>query len=166
MATQRYMPAHVKAKIAAHHIKKRSRKKKQPDQGKLCYPKVPSEFEIQAFLYTELRELGYDARGEVRATTGRSKLDIVIFTDGKPTSIIEVKKRKINGNSRKRRDAQQLLAREIQRDKYCGYNLPIQDICGMDAAVAFIETMLALAPDPFRVNKIAKDMAKAQCVTC
>ena len=35
---------------------------------KIKYPTFVSEFEIQAYVYNQLLDLGYDVRGEVRTT--------------------------------------------------------------------------------------------------
>jgi hypothetical protein len=50
-----------------------------PCRGELWYPPRPTEFEIQAFIYSSLLQLGYDVRGEVPAKGGRCRFDIVVY---------------------------------------------------------------------------------------
>lgn len=70
-------------------------------RSELQYPHKPSEFEIQAFLFINLRRMGYDVRGEVKGHARASRFDLVIFgkersASGKcrpmPVRIIEVKR--------------------------------------------------------------------------
>lgn len=52
-----------------------------------------SEFEIQSDLYQELKQQGFDVRGEVKAK--QSRLDIVVFNEQKKAvCIVEVKSQK------------------------------------------------------------------------
>ena len=49
-------------------------------------PTSPTEFEIQAYVWTELRKKGVNARGEVKAKFARRstvRFDVAIFKDGK-----------------------------------------------------------------------------------
>ncbi len=64
----------------------------------ISYPKKVSEFEIQATLYSKLKLLGFDVKGEVtHRLEGQEKgfrqcrFDLVIFEKGKAVFIIEVK---------------------------------------------------------------------------
>lgn len=52
-----------------------------------------SEFDIQADLYFDLRNLGYTVRGEVHAPTseGKIRIDLVVFKYGIARILIEVK---------------------------------------------------------------------------
>ncbi len=62
-------------------------------------PDRPTEFEVQAFLWHGLRELGINARGEVKTTfSGRAcvRFDIAIFENGVLVGIIEIKSSPVN----------------------------------------------------------------------
>jgi hypothetical protein len=57
-------------------------------------PSAHTEFEVQALLYTALRQLGFNVRGEVRTSIGnraQCRFDLAEFSDGKLAGIIEVK---------------------------------------------------------------------------
>lgn len=81
------------------------------------YPERTAEFEIQAELYTAIKELGFDVRGEVKAY--RSMFDLVVFKLYKPKCIIEVKSSKNIIRSRER------LSKSGQHRKYSMFNLPL-----------------------------------------
>ncbi len=92
-------------------------------------PDRPTEFEVQAFLWNGLRELGINARGEVKTTfSGRScvRFDIAIFEGGELTGVLEIKSSPVNhkttwGDTR-------------QGDRYSQFGVPVRLICGMDQA--------------------------------
>lgn len=67
----------------------------------IYYPSRPSKFETQSALFTELKKIGYDVRGGVRAT--KSKLDIVVYDKHRGAiCIVDVRARKeIRGATRK-----------------------------------------------------------------
>lgn len=94
------------------------------------YPGRPSEFEVQAFLYTELRRLGFDARGEVTTRDGEFRFDIVVFVGSgqsrKPARIIEVKDRSKS-------------YRSAQIENYKAYGVTVISVCGMEQAKALIK---------------------------
>ncbi len=54
------------------------------------YPKIKSEFEVQSKLFQKLKNLGYDARGEV-PLEGTGRVELVIFENRIAKIIIEVK---------------------------------------------------------------------------
>lgn len=90
------------------------------------YRPRPSEFEIQAYLYCELRRLGYDVRGEVATKDGDSRFDLVVFSKQRPVRIIEVK------SCHKRCRAKQL-------DQYRTYGIKVLAVCGMKEAQELIQ---------------------------
>lgn len=70
----------------------------------LLYPAIESEFEVQAWLYGNLRDLGFDVRGEVQAlgcfgmrkTKAGCRFDLVLYDAmKKPICIFEVKARPV-----------------------------------------------------------------------
>lgn len=103
------------------------------------YPSYPSEFEVQAFLYSQLRALGYDARGEVTTRDGEFRFDIVIFAgigrSRRPVRIIEVKD---HAKSYRRK----------QIEAYGAYGVKVIAVCGMEQARALIERAKAGAKAP------------------
>lgn len=57
-------------------------------------PKQATEFEVQATLYSALRELGFNVRGEVKTKygdRGQCRFDLAEFVDGRLVGVIEVK---------------------------------------------------------------------------
>ena len=70
---------------------------------KIKYPEKESEFEIQAKLFSELKQRGFDVRGEVSVGAveymsrsgvrkkSRCQLDLVVFHESKVACIIEVR---------------------------------------------------------------------------
>ncbi len=116
----RKVPARVKLAVRPENVFR-----------EIKYGKRPTEFEIQAYLYTELRRLGYDARGEVTTKDGDCRFDIVVFANKrKPARIIEVK------SCRKKYRSRQL-------DQYRAYGIKVISICGMEQAQALIERAAA-----------------------
>ena len=89
------------------------------------YRTRPSEFEIQAYLYCELRRLGYDVRGEVSTKDGDCRFDLVVFANKKPVRIIEVK------SCRKRYRSRQL-------EQYRAYGIKVLSVCGMSEAIELV----------------------------
>lgn len=104
------------------------------------YPGVASEFEIQAYLYHELRELGYDVRGEVLSEAGR--LDLVVYdADRMPIRIIEVKKhrcetvKRFRGKGKTTGKAQH----RAQVKRYCELGLPVDVVASLKLAKTYVE---------------------------
>lgn len=107
--------------------------------GRLKYPQHRSEFEVQAFLFFELKALGFDIRGEVKAKGIRgARFDLVIF-DGKgekiskrkPLRIIEVKARRKQGGVKAKKQAQ----------RYSDYGPPVDLVRGPLQARKYVEKM-------------------------
>lgn len=99
-------------------------------------PNHPTEFEVQAYVYTELRRLGYNARGEVKAQYAKRaycRFDIAIFKDGKLDKIVEIKRSSINHKT-SWRDTR-------QGTRYNDFGVPVVIIYGMPEAQGFIKMM-------------------------
>lgn len=108
----------------------------------VMYPKSFSEFEVQAFLYTGLKNLGLDVRGEVSASGG--KFDLVIYDAGKPSRIIEVKK----GGAKRCALIQVFEYRE-------NFGLPVDLVIGMNQAIEYI----AKIAEVFEMRRRAENAA-------
>jgi hypothetical protein len=92
---------------------------------------VPSEFEIQAWLYSALQSVGINVRGEVKVNTGLSikgwktaRFDLVIFRSGVPQMIIEVKRSKDKN----------VKVGHRQYQKYHAFGIPVAYARGMEEA--------------------------------
>jgi hypothetical protein len=116
-----------------------------PCRGNMRYPTAPTEFEVQAFLYIELRKMGYNARGEVSVYNNRARFDIAIYPHGTnlkiPLRIIEVK------------DVSQSLRHSSRCGKqasryYCEFGIPVDLVCGMKAAREYLERIGGVLPLP------------------
>jgi len=97
-------------------------------KGLILYPKTFSEFEIQAYVYNSLIQIGVDVRAEVRAknSSGRINiLDLVIFKDKAPVMILEIKKNRTQNISE-------------QKIEYGNYGIPMRFIMGMKSAEEYI----------------------------
>lgn len=97
-------------------------------------PKGDTEFEVQAFLWNELRKLGINARGEVKAKYAKRayvRFDIAIFKNGSLTQIIEIKRSKINHKTTWRQTR--------QGTRYNEFGVPVVIIYGMEEAKNFLE---------------------------
>jgi hypothetical protein len=107
--------------------------------GKLTYPKDASEFEIQSFIYTELRKRGLDARGEVRTTSSKSRFDIVVFdAEKKPIRIIEVKVNRLKKNTRNESEQKEISRRVEQLARYARQGVQIDVVFGMKEAAEYV----------------------------
>lgn len=116
-------------------------------------PSSPSEFEIQAWLYSALQSAGFNVRGEVFAKTGENRrgfknarFDLVIFRNGIPQMIIEVKDKptangKINYSGR-------------QYKKYSAFGIPLAYARGMDEAKALYERLVGAGSTAVAVETV------------
>lgn len=101
-------------------------------------PSIFTEFEIQATLYCELRELGFNVRGEVktgysengtkRKRAATCRFDLAEFKDGALIGIIEVKP-----NKTKHKTPEGWLGTR-QGARYKNYGVPVTIVYGMDHA--------------------------------
>jgi hypothetical protein len=92
-------------------------------------PKQNSEFEVQAFLWSGLRGLGVNARGEVSvpyAKRQKVRFDIAVFESGVLVGIIEVKARPVNHKTS--------WEDTRQGKRYTTFGVPIRMVYGMDQA--------------------------------
>lgn len=96
--------------------------------GMISPPQSETEFEIQAWLWGELRRLGFNARGCVGTDAG-DVMDLVIFDeDDHARCVVETKKgHKANRCARSKN----------QRQRYELYGVPVVSVCGMASAVEF-----------------------------
>lgn len=107
----------------------------------IIYPTKPSEFDVQADLYCELKNLGYDCKNQVSSFCGdrKSVFDIVIFdSEKRPRIIIEAKDT----------NHKQLLFGKptLQIERYQKYNLPIlvyTPYISRDIIVKKVKTIMA-----------------------
>lgn len=97
-------------------------------------PDVFSEFEIQAHVYSSLRALGINARGEVKTQfAGRAvvRFDIAVFNDsGRLSGVVEVKK-----NPKRSKAA---WAGSRQGARYAQFRVPVRLVCGMEEAIRLV----------------------------
>lgn len=106
---------------------------------KIAEPKKLSEFEVHAYVWSELRKLGINARGEVEVPFACDKnrravcrFDIAIFDNGVLTGIIEIK---ANVISHKKEDG---WLGTRQGSRYMSFGVPVELIYGQDEAERFI----------------------------
>lgn len=91
-------------------------------------PEGETEFEVQAWLWYELRRLGVNARGCVGTDAGDC-FDLVVFdAEGKPQCVVEIKKDHDVVNSTRNKK---------QLDRYRMYGVPVVPVHGMRAAEEF-----------------------------
>jgi len=116
--------ARIKAEIASGTV--------EPRRMVIRPPGIPTEFEVQSFLFNALLQCGLTVRGEVPASLGTSRFDLVVFDGKTAVHIIEVKKCQ-------QRDVQGRRARARQIDKYSAYGVPVTVVVGMKQAERFID---------------------------
>lgn len=108
-------------------------------QRRIKEPTSLSEFEVHAFIYSRLRELGINARGEVKVPfkndsnrRATCRFDIAIFDGGYLTGIVEIKAApRIH-----KTDAGWFGTR--QGSRYTSFGVPVRIIYGMKQASIFI----------------------------
>jgi hypothetical protein len=99
-------------------------------------PTSPTEFEVQAYVWNELRKKGVNARGEVKTQFAKRqhvRFDIAIFDGGKLTHIIEIKISKIKHKTS--------WANTRQGYRYNQFGVPVTILYGMDDAVNFLNNL-------------------------
>lgn len=108
-------------------------------------PTALSEFEVHAFVYNKLRDLGINARGEVNALyatwqvagkerRAKCRFDIAIFDQGVLTGIVEVKDSDYT-------DARMSAWRKTrQGHRYHQFGVPVAIVFGKAHAERFIES--------------------------
>ena len=96
-------------------------------------PKGDTEFEVQAYLWNELRKLGVNARGEVKTQHSKRtwvRFDIAIFDNGKLIWIIEIKRNPIKHKT--------TWEDTRQGKRYNEFGVPVNIIYGMPQAQEFL----------------------------
>ena len=100
-------------------------------------PTWDSEFEVQAWLWNELRAIGMNVRGEVKyrlRSRAYCRFDLAEFdADGRLIGVIEVKARpvahKTSGGWKATRQGQ----------RYTSLDVPVVLVCGMEQARSLVE---------------------------
>lgn len=103
-----------------------------------------TEFEVQAYIYNSLCELGLVVKGEVVYETSRRKtkdktrgekcrFDLVIYENRKAIRIIEVKARQVSHKNG--------LEATRQSRKYRSFGVPVTFVYGIDDAIEFVRLM-------------------------
>lgn len=106
------------------------------------YPTVASEFEVQAFLYSELKRRGLDVRGEVKArgcfglrkAKAACRFDLVLFQNRQAVMILEIKGAPVNH--------QTTMEATRQGQRYPHFGVPVWTVYGMAGAEAVIERLV------------------------
>lgn len=101
---------------------------------KVTEPTIPSEFEVQAYVWNELQKKGVNVRGEVKTIfSGRStvRFDLAVFDDGNLTHIIEIKKSPIKHKHK--------WENTRQGFRYRQFGVPVFIIYGLEQAKQFVE---------------------------
>ena len=96
-------------------------------------PSCFSEFEVQAYLWTELRQLGINVRGEVKCQfSGRAQVrfDLAVFDGGRLVGVIECKRegKQMGSDWRSTR----------QGARYAQFGVPVRLVKGMEEAKAVL----------------------------
>jgi len=127
----------------------------------LRYPDLPSEFEVQSRIYTELRSRGLDVRAEVKGGV-RCRFDLVIFSEKKPIRIIEVKKRRIRANSKSpvMQNQRHLMLGQVER--YSLYGVPVDLVQGPKDAEFYL-SIFQIDMEPYaNITKKHERVVKAK----
>lgn len=103
------------------------------DMEEVREPKTPTEFEVQAYVWNELRRKGVNARGEVKTKFEKRcfvRFDVAIFEGGKLTHIIEIKRSKMKHKTR--------WEDTRQGQRYNQFGVPVTILYGMEDAEKFV----------------------------
>lgn len=112
-------------------------------------PNAHSEFEVQAYLWNELRSSGFNVYGEVKTVQKENnkpavcRFDIAEFSKGKLAGIVEVKSSAICHRSEGGWSATRQGAR------YASFGVPVVIIYGMDHAIDFAASAKRLGRIPY-----------------
>ena|SRR3990167_843488 len=94
----------------------------------------PNEFEVQAYLYSALKVLGHDIRGEVnwadKKTFEHCRFDLVIYEGGVAKEILEIKWGQVNHKNG--------VENTRQGHRYRKFGIPVTFIYGMEDANNFL----------------------------
>lgn len=102
----------------------------------------PTEFEIQSFLYHELRAMGFEVRGEQATKCGTAVFDLLLFKNGKPARVVEVKKHLAALLRSPLKRPNKAVAAQCAR--YAEFGCPVDLVCGMREAKAYIASASSL----------------------
>jgi hypothetical protein len=95
--------------------------------GDIPFPGESTEFEIQAMLFAELREMGLIVRGCVGASGGADVFDLVVYDESRrAVRIIEVKKDNVR-------------AEKSQLARYSKYGVPVDEVSGRRQALDYLQ---------------------------
>lgn len=94
----------------------------------------PTEFEVQAWLFNTLKELGFDVRGEIqwrdKKTRQLFRFDLVIYERGVASDILEIKANPISHKNG--------VENTRQARRYRSFGIPVTFIYGYHDARAFV----------------------------
>ena len=95
---------------------------------------------MQAYIYHNLLRLGYVVRGEVGTKCGTCRFDLVVYQNGRPVRIIEIKKqKKAPGNKFTKRAVRWRQSEQFSR--YGEFGLPVDTILGLSQAHGYIAAL-------------------------
>ncbi|QYY30288.1 hypothetical protein K2O51_23245 [Cupriavidus pinatubonensis] len=101
------------------------------------YPRRTTEFEIQAWLFVKLLEVGFDVRGEaaINLPAGeRCFFDLLVFEEEQLKCIIEIKTMRAKGKSGEHE--------KRQRQHYRRFGVPVFYVYGMIGALEVRDELL------------------------
>ena len=110
------------------------------NQNLVRFPTKPSDFDVQAFVWCELRSRGYTVRGEVSSSfvtevNGKkrgARFDLVVYKEETAILIIEIKGVKTVENP---------FTNTIQGTKYPTYGVPVWIVYGQAGAEAMLASI-------------------------
>ena len=112
-----------------------ARKESTRDEShKVSEPTKPTEFEVQAIIWHGLREIGMNARGEVKTKfSGRAQVrfDVAVFEEGNLVGIVEIKKSEIQH--------QTSWEQTRQGHRYQQFQVPVRIVYGIEQAQALLQ---------------------------
>ena len=98
----------------------------------------PTEFEVHAELYSKLKSLGVDVRGEITFTDKKTnehyRFDLVIYKNGIAIELLEIKAHATNHKTN--------LESTRQATKYRRFGIPVTFIYGYDDANEYVESLV------------------------
>lgn len=106
---------------------------------RIPYPAHDTEFEVQAWLYNELRRMGFETRGEIKAPYSKKskgqkarfcRFDIVVYNKQLPVVILEVKAATVRHKT--------CVTDTRQGTRYPHFGVPVMFVYGMPMAQKLI----------------------------
>jgi len=126
---------HGKAVLCSNNHQRAIKERDEVMTKDVSEPKGDTEFEVQAYLWNELRKMGVNARGEVKAQYAKRswvRFDIAIFEGGKLKQIVEIKKSAVKHKT--------TWEDTRQGRRYGDFGVPVTIIYGMKHAEEFLKT--------------------------